>query len=204
MRTNASRLDPTRFDDLHFDDAPAVSGPMPGPRSRELLDEQAELESRARSYPRSVPIALEEGRGATMRDVDGNTFIDFFGGAGTLNVGHSNPAVLAAAADQQQRLVHALDFPTRPRLRLLRRLKELLPGRLRRQRALPPRRADRHRRGRGGAQAHPRPHRPQRRDRLPGLLPRHGRDQRPLLRAARGDAGAVHALPLLLSLPARA
>jgi diaminobutyrate-2-oxoglutarate transaminase len=131
MRTNGSK-DPTRFDDLHFDDAPAVAGPVPGPRSRELLEEQAELESRARSYPRSVPIALEEGRGATMRDVDGNTFVDFFGGAGTLNVGHSNPAVLAAAADQQQRLVHALDFPTRPRLRLLRRLKGLLPGRLRR------------------------------------------------------------------------
>ncbi len=132
MKANGRRLDAERFDDLHFSHAPTVTGPIPGPRSRELLDEQANLESRARSYPRSVPIALEEGRGATMRDADGNTFIDFFGGAGTLNVGHSNPTVLAAAAEQEQRLVHALDFPTRPRLRLLRRLKQLLPGRLRR------------------------------------------------------------------------
>lgn len=129
--TPLSRSDPGRFDDLHFAPAPDVSGPVPGPRSQELLDEQAELESRARSYPRSVPLALEEGRGATMRDADGNTFIDLFGGAGTLNVGHSNPAVAAAASDQQQRLVHALDFPTRPKLRLLRKLKALLPGRLR-------------------------------------------------------------------------
>lgn len=65
-----------------------------------------------------------------MRDVDGNTFIDLFGGAGVLNVGHGNPAVLAAAGAQQEKLVHALDFPTTPKLRLMRRLRQLLPGRL--------------------------------------------------------------------------
>ncbi len=121
-----------RFEDLHFSPAPAVSGLVPGPRSQRMLAEQAALESSARSYPRSVPIALEEGRGATVKDVDGNTYVDFFGGAGTLNVGHGNPEVAAAASDQQQRLVHALDFPTTAKLRLMRRLKELLPGGLRR------------------------------------------------------------------------
>jgi 2,4-diaminobutyrate 4-transaminase len=119
------------FDELHFEPAPAVAGELPGPRSREMLAEQEELESSARSYPRSVPVAIEEGRGATMRDVDGNTFIDFFGGAGVLNVGHGHPDVLRAASEQEQKLVHALDFPTRPKLRLMRKLKSLLPGRLR-------------------------------------------------------------------------
>ncbi len=102
------------FEDLHFEPAPALDGEVPGPRSRAMLAEQDELESSARSYPRSVPVAIEEGRGATMRDVDGNTFIDFFGGAGVLNVGHSHPAVMRAASEQQQKLVHALDFPTTP------------------------------------------------------------------------------------------
>lgn len=119
------------FEGMHFEPAPALVGELPGPRSREMLAEQEELESNARSYPRSVPMAVEEGRGATVRDVDGNTFIDFFGGAGVLNVGHSHPAVIEAAAEQQRRLVHALDFPTTPRLRLMRRLKQVLPGRLR-------------------------------------------------------------------------
>jgi len=119
-----------RFEDMHFEPAPALAGEVPGPRSRELLDEQEQLESKARSYPRSVPIAIEEGRGATMRDVDGNTFIDFFGGAGVLNVGHSLPAALKAAAEQQDKLVHSLDFPTTPKLGLMRKLKEMLPGRL--------------------------------------------------------------------------
>jgi diaminobutyrate-2-oxoglutarate transaminase len=117
---------------LHFTPAPAVSGQVPGPRSQRMLAEQAALESRARSYPRSVPLALEEGMGATVRDVDGNTYVDFFGGAGTLNVGHGNPVVARAAGEQQGRLVHALDFPTTPRLALMRLLKEILPGTLRR------------------------------------------------------------------------
>jgi 2,4-diaminobutyrate 4-transaminase len=119
------------FASLHFADAPSISGNVPGPRSQELLAEQDALESNARSYPRSVPIALEEGRGATMRDADGNTFIDFFGGAGVLNVGHGNPSVLAAASEQQQKLIHALDFPTEAKLTLMRKLKKLLPGSLR-------------------------------------------------------------------------
>jgi diaminobutyrate-2-oxoglutarate transaminase len=116
---------------LHFDPAPAVTGEVPGPRSRELLARQAELESNARSYPRSVPIAIEEGFGATMKDADGNTFLDFFGGAGVLNFGHGNPEVIAAAGEQQRKLVHALDFPTRTKLDLMAKLKRLLPGRLR-------------------------------------------------------------------------
>ena len=119
------------FEELHFHPAPHIEGEVPGPRSQAMLAEQNELESSARSYPRSVPIAIEEGRGATMRDADGNTFVDFFGGAGVLNVGHSHPAALAAAHEQERKLVHALDFPTTPKLRLMRKLRELLPGRLR-------------------------------------------------------------------------
>jgi diaminobutyrate-2-oxoglutarate transaminase len=119
-----------RFDDLHFEPAPSVAGSLPGPASRRLLAEQEEVESNARSYPRGIPLAFEEGRGATMRDADGNTFIDFFAGAGVLNVGHGNPAVAAAASEQQGRLVHALDFPTPAKLRLIRDLRRVLPGRL--------------------------------------------------------------------------
>lgn len=119
------------FEQLHFAPAPQICGELPGPRSQAMLAEQDELESSARSYPRSVPVAISEGRGATMRDADGNTFIDFFGGAGVLNVGHSHPTALAAAREQEGKLVHALDFPTTPKLRLMRKLRELLPGRLR-------------------------------------------------------------------------
>jgi diaminobutyrate-2-oxoglutarate transaminase len=119
------------FESLHFPEAPSLLTEVPGPRSRELLDAQAQLESKARSYPRSVPIAIAEGRGATMRDADGNTYLDFFGGAGVLNVGHCNPDVLEAASAQERKLVHALDFPTETKITLMRKLKRLLPGSLR-------------------------------------------------------------------------
>jgi diaminobutyrate-2-oxoglutarate transaminase len=118
------------FKELHFANAPEVNGRVPGPGSQQMLAEQAAIESNARSYPRSVPVAWAEGKGATVKDVDGNTYLDFFGGAGTLNVGHGNPQAASAASEQQQKLVHALDFPTAARLRLMHALKRVMPGSL--------------------------------------------------------------------------
>lgn len=112
---------------LDFDPAPSINSAVPGPRSQQLLTEQREFESKAVSYPGGLPIAFEAGRGATLRDVDGNTYIDFFAGAGALNLGHGHPVVIAAAARQQGRLIHALDFPTPARLRLTRTLRAVLP-----------------------------------------------------------------------------
>lgn len=119
------------FADYHFQNAPRISGELPGERSRYLLGEQERLEGNARSYPRGIPVAFEEGKGATIKDVDGNVFIDFFGGAGTLNVGHSHPEVLEAAIVQQRKLIHTLDFPTETKNNLLERLKSIMPGTLR-------------------------------------------------------------------------
>ena len=128
----AGPMSEERFKELHFAPAPEVAGHVPGPESQRMLAEQAAVESRARSYPRSVPVAWEEGRGATVKDVDGNTYLDFFGGAGTLNVGHGNPKAARAASEQQRKLVHALDFPTKARLTLMHALKRVLPGALKR------------------------------------------------------------------------
>jgi 4-aminobutyrate aminotransferase/(S)-3-amino-2-methylpropionate transaminase len=58
-------------------------------------------------------VVVAEGRGATLTDVDGNTFIDFTGGVGCLNVGHSHPRVVAAAQEQLERFAHT-DFTIVP------------------------------------------------------------------------------------------
>lgn len=118
------------FAEYHFADAPKIDGHVPGLRSEQLLREQELLEGNARSYPRGIPVAFQEGRGATLQDVDGNLYVDFFGGAGTLNVGHSHPDVLEASIAQQRKLNHSLDFPTEAKLRLMRNLKSVLPGTL--------------------------------------------------------------------------
>ncbi len=84
---------------------------IPGPRSREIL----ERKERVVAEPLSIylPVVIEEGRGATLTDVDGNTFIDFTGGVGCLNVGHSNPRVVEAAQQQLERFSHT-DFTIVP------------------------------------------------------------------------------------------
>jgi diaminobutyrate-2-oxoglutarate transaminase len=106
----------------------------PGPRSRRLLSRQAALESNARSYPRRLPIALAEARGATVRDVDGNLYIDCLAGAGSLNVGHNNPAVVEAvkACLDEEHIVTSLDLPTRIKDRFTTAILELMPDELRR------------------------------------------------------------------------
>ncbi|WP_115865686.1 aspartate aminotransferase family protein [Halorussus litoreus] len=116
------------FQDIHFDDAPNVETSIPGPNSQELLERQRQVDSSAVAYPKSVPIAIEEGKGATLRDVDGNTFLDFFAGIGVLNVGHSNPYVLEGVREQTDKLVHAVDFPTEARLDLIEKLNDIAPG----------------------------------------------------------------------------
>lgn len=113
--------------ELHFDDAPDVDT-VPGPKSERLLARQREIDSSAVSYPENIPIALDEARGATVRDVDGNTFLDFFAGIGVLNVGHTNPYVMEGMYEQAERFVHTVDFPTEARLDLIERLEELAPG----------------------------------------------------------------------------
>ncbi|QLG28666.1 aspartate aminotransferase family protein [Halorarum halophilum] len=114
--------------DVHLAQEPRMTTDVPGPESRSLLERQREIDSSAVAYPRSVPIALDEARGATVRDVDGNVYLDFFAGIGVLNVGHSNPYVVEGVNEQTERLVHTIDFPTETRIEFIEKLNEIAPG----------------------------------------------------------------------------
>ncbi len=100
---------------------------LPGPRSRAI---GARIEgSAARPLALVFPIVAESARGVALRDVDGNTFIDFTGGVGSLNVGHSHPRVVEAAQEQLDRFSHT-DFTLIPYelyATLAERLAELVP-----------------------------------------------------------------------------
>jgi 4-aminobutyrate aminotransferase/(S)-3-amino-2-methylpropionate transaminase len=84
---------------------------IPGPRSREILERLRT--SVASPLSITFPIAAAEAHGATLTDVDGNTFVDFAGGVGCLNVGHSHPHVVQAAQEQLERFSHT-DFTVVP------------------------------------------------------------------------------------------
>jgi len=84
---------------------------VPGPRSRAILERKARVIADPLAI--SIPIVIAEARGATITDVDGNTFIDFTGGVGCLNVGHSHPRVVEAAQAQLEKFAHT-DFTIVP------------------------------------------------------------------------------------------
>ena len=85
--------------------------PVPGPVSLELTARKERVITDAKSL--WMPFFIAEGRGALLTDVDGNTFIDFAGGIGCLNVGHSHPRVTAAVLDAARRFLHT-DFTIVP------------------------------------------------------------------------------------------
>jgi 4-aminobutyrate aminotransferase / (S)-3-amino-2-methylpropionate transaminase / 5-aminovalerate transaminase len=100
---------------------------IPGPRSREIIARKERVIADPLSL--NFPIVIERGEGATLTDVDGNTFIDFTGGVGCLNVGHAHPRVVEAAQEQLERFSHT-DFtivPYEVYVRLAERLCELAP-----------------------------------------------------------------------------
>jgi 4-aminobutyrate aminotransferase/(S)-3-amino-2-methylpropionate transaminase len=84
---------------------------VPGPRSLALLERKLRAIANAKSIV--LPVVAHEARGSTITDVDGNVFIDFTGGVGCLNVGHSHPRVVEAAQEQLARFAHT-DFTVVP------------------------------------------------------------------------------------------
>lgn len=83
--------------------------------------------------PDPLGIVVERAEGATIWDSDGRSYIDLLSGIGVAGIGHCNPAVLAAIADQAPRYLHPAvygEVVERPQVELARRIAELAPGEL--------------------------------------------------------------------------
>ncbi|MFN2461442.1 MAG: aspartate aminotransferase family protein [Candidatus Velthaea sp.] len=104
---------------------------IPGPRSRALQAGIAAYEARGVTYlADDYPVFWQSAHGARVTDVDGNVYLDLTSAFGVANSGHANDAVVAAAADQMRRLMHAMGdvHPTEVKARLLAALAEITPG----------------------------------------------------------------------------
>src|ERR1041385_6369456 len=84
---------------------------IPGPRSQEILRRKELVVADPLSI--YIPVVIDHGDGATLTDVDGNTFLDFTSGVGCLNVGHANARTTEAVQDQAARFLHT-DFTIVP------------------------------------------------------------------------------------------
>ncbi len=77
---------------------------IPGPKSIDLIARKDAAVPRGAHQV--APIVIRSAHGALADDVDGNTLIDFAGGIGVMNVGHSNPSILSGVREQLERLTH--------------------------------------------------------------------------------------------------
>ncbi len=85
-------------------------------------------ESEVRSYCRNWPVVFDTARGSRMTDVDGNSYLDFFAGAGALNYGHNPPALKQPLLDYLMRdgVTHGLDMHTTAKAEFLRTFDDLV------------------------------------------------------------------------------
>lgn len=71
----------------------------------------SDRESEVRSYSRNWPVVFDTAKGTTLTTVDGDDYLDFFGGAGALNYGHNDDDMKSALLEYIQRdgVTHSLD-----------------------------------------------------------------------------------------------
>lgn len=86
------------------------------------------LESEVRGYIRSFPTIFETSKGAILTNEQGEDFIDFFAGAGTLNYGHNNEHISKALIEyiQKDGIVHGLDMATSAKKEFLQTFKDTI------------------------------------------------------------------------------
>lgn len=102
----------------------------PGPRSRQLAARLQAVESRNVTFMgERFPVFWKEARGANVRDVDGNEYLDLTGAFGVALAGHAHPCITRRVAEQTASLVHGMGdvHPSAVKLEVLERLAALAP-----------------------------------------------------------------------------
>ena len=98
-----------------------------------FIGRQNDTESSARSYPRKFPFALSKAKGSWVEDVEGNRYLDFLCGAGTLALGHNDDEVNKAMIEliSSGAPLHTLDLTTPVKDRFVETVISILPGEMR-------------------------------------------------------------------------
>ena len=76
-------------------------------------------------------LAISHGRGATLTDLDGNTYLDLNAGVSVASLGHAHPRYVAAISEQVK-AVTVGSFTSPARAELVRLIADIAPGNLRR------------------------------------------------------------------------
>lgn len=83
-----------------------ITEKLPGPKAEVILKRRQE--ATADAIHCGYPCVIKRGKGAMIEDVDGNLFLDWIGGVGVLNIGHSNDEVITAIEEQSKNFIHGM------------------------------------------------------------------------------------------------
>jgi 4-aminobutyrate aminotransferase len=112
---------------LSLPDAPHMVTEVPGPRSRQLMETSAKYESFTRGGG-GFPVIMAEGKGVTVKDPDGNLYIDMAAGVAVSAVGRGHPKVLEAIRRQCEIIMHTTDITNPKRIELAQKVSSVMPG----------------------------------------------------------------------------
>ncbi|PCJ63136.1 MAG: hypothetical protein COA73_05605 [Candidatus Hydrogenedentota bacterium] len=125
MATPFSTLDWAKVD---LDATPKIDVPPPGPKSQDYHTRCSKYFKGLSGQVKLFPVTFESGNGCTLRDVDGNEYIDFSSGIYVTTLGHCHPKISEAIAKHASTLMNAHDFTTPIKTHLVEKLAEILPG----------------------------------------------------------------------------
>src|SRR3954453_17771033 len=116
------------LEELTAAEVPILRTEIPGPRSTEI---------QARERPHVAPglsalaslsgLAMQEGRGALVRDLDGNVFIDFSSGTVVNVTGYAHPKVVARIQEELEHFIHVYDYSSETRTEFFEELAAVMP-----------------------------------------------------------------------------
>jgi len=107
-----------------------VTKKFPGPKAQAIIKKEPKVESMARGGG-ALPVIWDEGMGATIKDPDGNIFIDTTAGVAVNSVGRRHPKVIKAIESQLGKLMHGVDAGNTRRVELAAKVASVMPEGLR-------------------------------------------------------------------------
>ena len=106
-----------------------VSATVPGPKSIEYHERCSKYMKGYSSQVQLFPVSFESGYGYTLKDVDGNTYLDFSSGIYVTGLGHCHPKISEAVAEKAKTLMNCHDFTTKVKMELVEKMHEITGGR---------------------------------------------------------------------------
>ncbi|MCD5406199.1 MAG: 4-aminobutyrate--2-oxoglutarate transaminase [Desulfotomaculum sp.] len=108
--------------------AKIITDEVPGPKSKALFKKRQKYV--AKGIGNLTEIFIAEAKGAIIKDVDGNLFLDFAAGIGVQNIGHGDETIINALQEQAKKFIHPCFHVTLydAYIQLAEKLADITPG----------------------------------------------------------------------------